>query len=278
MPKPVYKRANKFHRVDKMSQPFNKPRRAASQNYYQQARKVKRRRAWRIIQVIILLLLLQSIFQIPQLKIDRIEFRRLENVPTTEIELRLRALLDESRLLIFKNSNYFLFQSRSIEQILADQYFLEDISIQKQFPKTLIFEATEKISPFVRQTPDAYYSLSYTGETLGQSNQPPTDTYIIADERGDLTQNVPLSYLEEATDLLAAWQVDPSLIRLDRFHLTDEPDLLRLSTDKDLELIFGTAEDYTNQINRLEEILQQNILPTDTEYVDLRFANNIYFK
>ena len=274
----VYKNANKFHRVDKMQQTFAKPRRGLAQNYYQEVKKGKRKRVIRIIQIIILILLLQSIFQLPQLQLNKIEIEGLTNTPANGIKNEIQTVLNQKKWLIFKNSNYFLFSSGDLTERLATEYFLEDAYLDKSFPHTIKFGGKEKISPFVRQTPDAYYRLSYAGETLEQSNEPPKDVYIIADERENKAANLPLSYLEQATKLIKAWDFDPNILSIEKFKLNDETSQITISTNQGYRIIFSTEEEYGNQLQRLKEILQQNILPGDVQYIDLRFENSVYFK
>jgi cell division septal protein FtsQ len=273
----AYKKANRFHRVDTLKTP-QKPRRNVTQNYYQKERTGKRKKVLRIIWIIIAILLIQSIFQLPQLALSNIELHGFEHAPQDSITRDVEATLQQKRMFIFKNNNYILFKPGMLAEDLSNQYFLENVVIEKKFPSTVVVSGDERISPFVRQTPDAYYLLNYTGETLGQTNEAPNGTIIIADERQNIAETIPLKYLEQATDWLTAWEQRTAAVELNKLHLTDAGGQIIVSTTEDYRLVFTMEEDYALQLARLTAILEQDILPSEIEYIDLRFANNVYFK
>ncbi len=277
MDKIPFHNSNKFARIDRL-QPFQKSRRELTRSYYNHRRPPNKKLIIRVIGVIAGLLILQSIFQLPWLKINNIVIQGLSQVPEQSVRQDIQAKLDERRFLIFKNNNYFIFKSGDLSEKLVANYFLDNISIKKSFPHTVEITAQERISPFVRQTPDAYYVLSYSGEIKEKTAEPPAGTSIIADERQDTSSNIPFKYLESVSKLVEQWDINEQQLIILKFHLTDEPDQIIASTDRGYRLIFSTTEEYSKQITRLKEILAQNILPQDIQYVDLRFENNVYFK
>ena len=277
MPRTIHKAPNRFYRVDRLRPPGSFSRASLKQNHYQRPNS-RRRPLLVTLSIIGLVLLVQSLFQLPWLQLRQIEIQGLTYVPVTVVEAAVRQELDSKKLWFFKNSSYFLFSDEQLQERLANEFYLTDLKLTKYFPGRLLIQAKEKILPFVRQTPGGYYQLDYKGEVAGPIDTPKEQDVIIADEREDLNQNIPLTYLEQATKLVLAWSTINNLPRLDRFHLTDDQEQLIVSTEQGYRVLFKIEESYQKALTSYQEILSQNLLPDQLEYVDLRFENNVYFK
>jgi hypothetical protein len=71
----------------------------------------------------------------------------------------------------------------------------------------------------------------------------PEHTTVIADERADQSQDIPLTYLQQASAVLKAWDLSPSLAKLEKFHLTDDADTIMISVDKGYRVYLSPEED-----------------------------------
>ncbi len=256
----------------------NHPRRAEIGGYYQnkKPRQLNLIKRWLII--ITVIIVGQSLFQVPFLRLSNITIDGIKYIPSDQLENEIEEILDRKRWFIFRNDNYFLFQSYDLIQRLENEYHLTDIKLTKKFPQTLSLTAKERLSPFVRQTPEGYYAMNFRGEVLGQIDQPEPTQIIIADERTDQSQGIPLDYLETATNLLQTWAFKAEQLHITKFHLTDSNEDLKVTTSQNYRVFFTRGEDITVQLARLQEILSQDAVPETIEYIDLRFENNIYYK
>lgn len=271
------KKMNTFYRVNKVKVP-TQTRRQLVHEYYQHPRQKTQRRIIVIISLIALVLIWQGILQVPWFRLSKTTIKGLTYIPAETIQPKIDAVLTKQRWIFFQNSNFFLFQSFDLADTLQAEFALKDIKIAKHFPQSLEITATESIAAFVRQTPAAYFELSYTGQTLGQIQSVPERKTVIADERADQSQDISLTYLQQASDVLQAWDLSPSLVTLEKFHLTDDADTMMISVDKGYRIYLSPQEDYAKQLGRYKELLSQNYLPTGIQYLDLRFGNYLYYK
>jgi cell division septal protein FtsQ len=269
------KNINTFYRVDKVRVP-TQPRRRLVRDYYQHPGQQLQRRIIIIISAIALIILWQAALQMPAFSLTTITIKGLTYIPADNLKPQIETTLHRKRWLFFHNDNYFLFRPFDLANQLKSDFALQEVSIKKHFPHTLEITATEGIAPFVRQTSTAYYKLSFTGQTQETVPSVPDHTTVIADERLDQSQDIPLSYLQQASAVLKAWNI--KMVTLQKFHLTDDADTIIISVDKGYRLYLSTQDDYSLQINRYNELISQNYLPAGIQYVDLRFGDYLYFK
>lgn len=271
------KNINSFYRADKIKVP-TQPRRQLVHDYYQRPGQIIHRRVVIIISVIALILFWQAALQMPFFSLTTIEVKGLTYIPRETIKPRIDEVLQRSRWLFFHNNNYFLFKPFDLADRLRADFALTNITIRKHFPNRLEIVAAESIALFVRQTPAAYFQLSYTGQTQEQIQSVPDKATVIADERTDQSQDIPLSYLQQASAVLKDWDLNPTMASIEKFHLTDDSDSIIVSVNKGYRLYLSPKEDYHKQLARYKELLTQNYLPAGIEYVDLRFGDYLYFK
>jgi cell division septal protein FtsQ len=69
----------------------------------------------------------------------------------------------ERRFLIFRQSNFFMFDTDEAKQRLWDAFVLDEISITKRFPNKLIIELKEKIPNLTLITEKAFYYMDLQG-------------------------------------------------------------------------------------------------------------------
>lgn len=231
-----------------------------------------------VLIVIAVVLIVQSFFQIPYLRIDQVSIEGLKYIPVDQVRTYIDAELRRRRLVIFRNSNYFLVAEQKMRQRLEERFFVEVIELSKSFPDTLKIRIRERISAFVVQTPEGYFSLSVDGTAFQDVERPQDEQLLIADERALRERRVPLSYLEDATSLAEDWQGTITSARLRAFHLNDDTDRLIVSTDKGFKVYFDPDKELRPQIARLSVFLQDRDFSVPGEYIDLRFDDTVYVR
>ena len=231
------------------------------------------------IVLVIVILLGQSIFQIPIFRIQHLSVQGLRYIPSENVEAFIVQELERRRFIFFKNNNYFLFADSRLADRLEKAFFVYVTSVEKKFPRELIVTVDERLSGFVVQTPDGYYVLDTRGDTIGPVDQPLPLQSVIADERVDRSAALPIEYLELATTIKELWeQALPTEIRIAIFHLSDEPDIMRITTTQGFEVRMSPTKDIGQQIGRLSIFLQETSLDAPREYIDLRFDENLYIR
>ncbi len=271
--------SNRFYRLD-TTRVANEPRRRQVYDYYREPPAQRTMsRAYLVMGIIAIFLIGQSIFQVPWLALSHVTIEGLPDIPREQFDQRINPVLQQHRWLIFKNSNFLLFKSGKLQQQLTDDFWLKNVIIRKQFPNTLHIKGEERILPFVRQTPEAFTQLDYRGQQLGDlaSTTIPTNVFI-ADERSDRSQCIITDYLEKASDIRQACNFPTDMITISKFHLTDDDRQLIVSTSRGYRILFSASDAFGPQIQRLHDLLDQNVIPATIQYVDLRFGDHVYFK
>lgn len=271
--------SNRFYRLD-TTRVANEPRRRQVYDYYREPPAQRTMsRAYLVMGIIAIFLIGQSIFQVPWLALSHVTIEGLPDIPREQLDQRINPVLQQHRWLIFKNSNFLLFKSGKLQQQLTDDFWLKNVIIRKQFPNTLHIKGEERILPFVRQTPEAFTQLDYRGQQLGDlaSTTIPTNV-VIADERSDRSQWISTDYLEKASAIRQAWNFPTDMITISKFHLTDDDRQLIVSTSRGYRVLFSASDSFGPQIQRLRDLLDQNVIPAAIQYVDLRFGDHVYFK
>ena len=268
---------NKFYRFD-TSHAASESRRRQVYDYYREPPAQRTLSRLMLILIFIAFLIIgQSIFQIPWLVLRHVNWENMPDIPREQLDQRLQPILQKNRFLIFKNNNYWLFKPYSLQEELADEFWLKNVSIKKKFPSTLTISGEERILPFVRQTPEKFIQLDLRGQEIGELASVAPGARIVADERSDRSQGISRDYLEQISTIVKKWSFPASVISLNKFHLTDDPRQITLSTSRGYNLLFSAEEDLPTQIQRLKELLDQNEIPANIQYIDFLFGVHFYF-
>ncbi len=224
------------------------------------------------------LLIVQSIFQVPFFRISDIQIEGLKYVPIEQVRTFIDNELHRRRFLIFRNDNYFLFARAKMQKRLQDAFYLEVQQMTKKFPNTLIIKVRERISAFVVQTPEGYFTVGTDGKAIADVPKPQPNQILVADERSVRDRSIPLSYLETATTIAEDWQQTVVGATLTAFHLTDDATQVIVSTDKGFQVFLDPKKDIHAQLARLSVYLQDRNFQAPKQYIDLRYDDNVYFK
>ncbi|MBI4090445.1 MAG: FtsQ-type POTRA domain-containing protein [Candidatus Komeilibacteria bacterium] len=223
-------------------------------------------------------LVAQGFFQVPLFQLRAVTVSGLEYIPEDSIRPFIASELQLRRFLIFRNDNYFLFAENRFKKNLESNFFVNVISVKKDFPHGLVLSLSERISPFVVQTPENYIELDTSGTAIGAVDAPRERQSVIADERSDRSGPITREYLERITAIKKQWEHDLPGIVIEKFHYTDDTAIIILSTDKGFRVFFDPTEDTAKQLVRLELFLADTSLKQPREYVDLRFDESLYIK
>ena len=256
-------------------------RRALMMGNYHDAQRTNSvpRFVWVLIMVITAMLLVQSALRAPYFRIDGVQVLGLAYLPADEIYRFIDEELQRRRLIFFKNNNYFIISLGPMKKRLEQRYYLNVVSMSKDFPDGLKLHIDEKVSAFVLQMPDRYIQMDGTGAWLGAVERPGSSQTVIADERIQTGAAIDITYLERATQIKEAWDKSVSQqIKIQKFHLTDDPHTIQVSTDKAFRVYFAPEKDIPQQVGRLAAFLRETNIEQPREYIDLRFDENLYLR
>ena len=245
---------------------------------YQKSVHRTRRRIIKVVGLVAVLFLIEALLQAPIFALERLTLQGVKHVDEERLRAAIQEELNRRRLFFFKNSNYFLFRRQSLTARLTNEFYLRDIAIQKKFPPALEIRFEERLTPFGRQAPGAYYAISYDGGEIQQIELPRADQIVIADERTNLELNMPFSYLEKVTIITELWQEKiyrPSIVK---FHITDEVEDMILTTSDNYSVALTSGSDLGEQIDRIKLYLADIVTPRPTEYIDARFGERLFVK
>lgn len=253
-------------------------------NYYQQQSTNKTNRLKQIIFVIFLVLVLQSIFQIKLFRITQIEISDNQELQADEVKNFVQSQLDRSRLLMFKNNNYFLVKINRLTKDLMTNFNLDGAQVTKSFPHTIKIKLQEKISQFIWQRDDTLYLVSAKGVLNRQIEALDEKYLILQDFRAikpsgeQILNDNELNLINKIGDSWAAnFSDDKSLTRM---YLSDDLSQLNVQVKAGYVIKLDATKDINEQLNNLKKVLAENIItdPNSVEYIDLRFGDRIFFK
>lgn len=258
--------------------------RRISAAYYQDYSNKRKKRLTRIIFLILIILLLQSVFQAAWLSLSKIVVLDNKDVSTEAVQNLAKEKLEQRRYLFFRNNNFFLANTDSLAESLKQTYNLNGLSIKKSFPNKLIIRLEEKVSQFIWFKDGTYYLIDAQG-ALNRQIEAPDDKYVILDDQrsyrpGEGQDIFREDEIKAIQDIFMYWQQEiNNNSHLSRLIITDNWSDLRLQSNLGFYVKLDTQADIKEQLLNLKRaIVAGNLQGTDIDYIDVRFADKIYYK
>lgn len=252
--------------------------------YYSEYQHRRKQRLLRIIILIGILFLLQSIYQLPFLRIYNIQISNNQDLASEDLQNFVKDYLDQPRFLIFKNNNFFILRTKPLKAAIIGQYNLNDVSIRKKFPNSVLIEVQEKISQFIWQKDGKYYLMDAKGALNRQIEALDNKHIILEDFRtyqpGSGQAVFRDEEIEAIQEILLQWQTQiVDLAKVEKISIGDNWGDLHIYTNIGFYVKITISGDIQEQMNNLRKVLVGgNIEGTDIDYIDVRFADKIYFK
>ncbi len=269
---------------------------------YSRERPAPKRWSRRIVRILlggsILFLIFWIVFYSELFTIQRFEVGDLKTLDKTVVQQRIEEYLQKEESWPGKKENLLKVDTKKMEQFLMEQFFVDNIEIQKQYPNILRLIISERQRSvigvsltqsfivddygYVLETFDAEHTSSVQA-LLNQIRvyEDVKDTYVwLATsthfERSDLfaNQQIVRGWLNAVRGLRGAgiWF---KAIRID----PDIPGLTNVMIQEDIEVILDVEEALEGQIDTLRLYLQTKPdLRKVQEYIDVRIPGRIYFK
>lgn len=235
--------------------------------------------------VIAILILLWLLFFSTMFKIEKIEVSGVRESMLSEIELIAKDLA-ENRL-IGKN-NLLLYNKSDLIKILNEKYYLENLSIKRKLFHTLIINLQEKQQVAIWRENDQYYYLDGDGNIINQ-----TDPLNIKSGSYPLIENLTevkidgrkANINEEAIgyilNLFNEFKENSHDFAIERFIIDKDINTVKMAILSGPKIYFNTKAPIEEQTAKLDLIVKEklkNDFKSVKEYIDLRYANNVYMK
>src|SRR5690348_14423932 len=95
----------------------------------------------------------------PTFRVDEVEVRGNESIPSWEIRDAVMESLKTRRWLVMPQTSLLILSESGIEKALNERYVLESLKVIKQPPRKLVVELKERVSAVLVQMPDGRQGL-----------------------------------------------------------------------------------------------------------------------
>jgi hypothetical protein len=244
------------------------------------------------------------LFTSPRFAIRAVSIEGARSVSPTDIRDVVQTYLAQRRFLLFRADNRFLFQENHLRERLEERFAFNALIIEPRVP-ILRVTVSEKISTFLWTSRDAIFLADVHGVTMDQLT--PDEAEALAHppaiqgpvKNGEVPiDDAPLLRLEdiagvdvrigqsvmsdqEVTNLLAfrdglaAMGIVANPFVMDRSVGT----WMRVGADRGYDILFDPVEDVSRQLDALAVFLGERMTELSAlAYIDLRFADRVYFK
>ena len=243
----------------------------------------------------------------PVFRVETIEIRGNESIPTWEVRDAVTDALKKRRWLVLPQTSLLIASESGIEQALNDRFVLASLDVSKEPPRTLIIELQERVSAILLHMPDGRQGMvdlqgvvtrlyrpeealdvaRRLGPSLDeQGGKPKPQVPVLFDERAEtlelrdevLRPNV----VQAAIDLPGLFEKRfgraPYLeeLRIDG----KDSQTLRLVTSEGWAIYLDVSQDLEGQLANAEIVLKTKVgdQRRSLEYIDARFGEKVFFK
>jgi len=233
-----------------------------------------------VISILIWLLFFSTLF-----KIQKIEVSGIRDNLLGEVESIAKGVA-ENRL-IGKN-NLLLYNKGELIKILNEKYYLADLVIKRKLFHTLSISLSEKQQAAVWREAEQYYYIDGDGNIINQidplningSSYPLIEnlTEIKIDGR---QANINKEAIDYILKLFNEFKDKKHNFELERFIIDKEINTVKMAILSGPKIYFNTKASLEEQTAKLDLIIKdklKNDLTSIKEYIDLRYANNVYMK
>lgn len=273
--------------------------------------KLKLLKIWRkraTVSIIITLIITGLYFFLigPYFYISRINVEGLETIQGNDFKNIVNDFLGSRRLLIFPNSNSLLMNKGKLKRIIDENYVLDELKIDRDFPNTLNINVQERLSNAILVMDNNYFYLDSRGIVLRRfSNEevyPGLGTGPYSDEVPDIIDGIAqldlpeirvqsFSRVEVGMQFLTTEKYEKILktdelltlytpYELDYYKINDlNVNWFKLVTKDGWEIHIDLDNNIQTQIVKVHTFIQeQGINPAEHQYFNVRYEDRIYYK
>ncbi|MFA5131079.1 MAG: hypothetical protein WC467_01515 [Patescibacteria group bacterium] len=222
----------------------------------------------------------------PLWRIDNIKVEGLTRIADTEIKQKVWQQSSESRYLIFKQNNIWLFDKSELEESILSSYNLASLEVIKHPARTLVIKVGERPYSFIFQQGNDYYYSAADGYIIPESvvSEEDKSKYLILENKNansliDTENKISISeaYLNFIMKLANSLSVHSEL-SVDRFIIDQEFNTLKVKFRDGPLVYFNIKNEAGEQVDRLILVKKEKIKDnfSKTNYIDLRYGDRIF--
>ena len=219
--------------------------------------------------------------------ISLIEVSGNSKIAADEIKNLAWKQTEKNRFLILKQTNLNLFNSDELVTILNNEYYFENLAINKKFPGTIIINLKEKEYSAVWYESDKYYYIDDEGNIFSEADplQIKQQNYPLIENKGAAKIEGKIIEVDDGSvgyivDLFKKFKNNYKNFKIDRFILDSDVNTVKMKILDGPEIYFNTKKDTNSQIAKLLVIVNEKLKDNfiNKEYIDLRHGDRVYYR
>ncbi len=227
-----------------------------------------------------------SFFSIKYLIIDNSEY-----IPQSAVRSAIEAQMQSTRWYLFPEDNVFLFNQKSLDNILRRMYILDELTIQKLYPDTLQVTLKEKVSSVLWTNRDKTFFVDLQGIAFKEissqelTNFLKTKQYpVVQDAVHDAVEQGDKVIEPDALgDLIYASQrlpEDPGIGIRTLTYTSNLPQEVEITVDEGWKLKASLGHSAMEpQLKKLSTLFHEKLKERNTiAYIDVRYGDKIFYK
>ncbi len=242
----------------------------------------------------------------PYFYINKVNVEGLETIKGNDFQELVDKFLASRRLLIFPNSNAVAMNKGKLARMIGEEYVLDELKIDRDFPKTLNICVKERLSNAILVMDDNYFYLDSRGVILRRLTEseiyPGLSTGPYSGEVPEFQNtiaelNLPMIYVQSFSQVEIGSQfLDQEKYEkilsteelltlytpyeLDHYKINDlDVNWFKLVTTGGWEIHIDLDKNIQTQIVKVHTfITEQGLNPSDYQYFNVRYEDRIYYK
>lgn len=233
-----------------------------------------------IVAILIWLLFFSTLFKINNIGVSGVN----ENM-TKEVETIARQLAENR---IIGKNNLLLYNKNELIKTLNEKYYLSDLTVKRKLLHTLTIELHEKQQAAVWVEDGQYYYIDGEGKTINQVDPLNINGayYPIIENQTDIKisdrqTNVNKETIDYITKLFAEFKDKKHNFDIEKFIVDKDANTAKIAVLSGPKIYFNIKTPVEEQAAKLDLVIKekfQNGFQAVKEYIDLRYANNVYIK
>jgi len=224
------------------------------------------------------------------LNIRGVEIPATKFIDRDELVRAYEAQRGESAWLVFRQSNWLLFDAQALQTKLESDYYFNYLKVSKNLKNlSIVLQFDEKEYNLIWQEGETNHYVNYQGEIIFSvpANQPIKDkTVVVFNELASKRQGrsilVDEKYLRFASALDDALNAKTKGLSQRRLGVGAEFNTVKVLINNGPVLYFNTESDINDQLNKLEALRQSELADgrvfNAQKYIDLRYGKSIYYQ
>lgn len=189
--------------------------------------------------------------------------------------------------LIGKN-NLLLYNKSELERQLNEKYYLDNLTVKRKLFHTLAINLREKQQTAVWHEDEQYYYIDGDGYIINQTDplningtSYPLIENLTAIKIDGRKANINKEAIDYILNLFNEFKDKKHNFEIERFIIDKDVNTVKMAILSGPKIYFNTKAALSEQATKLDLIIKdklKNDFKTIKEYIDLRYANNVYMK